>query len=295
MIPSSPNLLFNLGIGLVLGCFLAGGAVFLRTELDDSIRVPEDVTQKLDLALLGVIPLNETGTVEEEMMNPKTPISEAYSSLSGSLLYATPKGLAPTMLVTSSQPSEGKSTTSRALAHTFSRMGRRVILIDADVRRPTLHHFAGTDNSIGLTTVLTGQATLAEAIQANGGRAFSYLTAGPTPPAPSELLASVRMQEIIDELAGQYDLVILDSSPVLGLADAPMLSVLVDGVVFVVEAGRGRRGALKSSLRRLKTMRPNLLGAVLTKFDPKDASNSYSSYYGYDYYSYRDEREKKDG
>ncbi len=290
--PSSPNLIFNLGIGFVLGCFIAGGAVFLRTELDDSIRVPEDVSQKLDLALLGVIPINEAGTVEDDLSDPKTAISEAYSSLSGSLLYATPQGLAPTILITSSQPSEGKSTTCRALAKTFSRMGRRVILIDADVRRPSLHHFAGTDNSVGLTTVLTGQATLAEAVHTGGGQAFSYLTAGPTPPAPTELLASVKMQEIIDELAGQFDLVIVDSSPVLGLADAPMLSVLVDGVVFVVEAGRGRRGALKSSLRRLKTMRPNLLGAVLTKFDPKDASNSYSSYYGYDYYSYRDDREK---
>lgn len=293
--PSSPNLLFNLGIGFILGCFIAGGAMFLRTELDDSIRVPEDVTQKLDLALLGVIPINEAATVEDELSDPKSAISEAYSSLSGSLLYATPHGLAPTMLITSSQPSEGKSTTSRALADTFSRMGRRVILVDADVRRPTLHLFAGTDNAIGLTTLLTGQATLAEAVHAKDGQAYSYLTAGPTPPAPTELLASVRMQEIIDELASQYDLVIIDSSPILGLADAPMLSVLVDGVVFVVEAGRGRRGALKSSLRRLKTMRPNLLGAVLTKFDPKDASNSYSSYYGHDYYSYRDEREKKIG
>lgn len=292
-LPSSPNLLFNLGIGFILGCFIAGGAVVLRTEFDDAIRVPEDVTQKLDLALLGVIPISEAGSVEHDLSDPKAAISEAYSSLSGSLLYATHQGLAPTMLITSSQPSEGKSTTSRALADTFSRMGRRVILVDADVRRPTLHLFAGTDNSIGLTALLTGQATLAEAVHAKGEQGFSYLTAGPTPPAPTELLASVRMQEIIDELASQYDLVIIDSSPILGLADAPMLSVLVDGVVFVVEAGRGRRGALKSSLRRLKTMRPNLLGAVLTKFDPKDASNSYSNYYGYDYYSYRDEREKK--
>lgn len=292
--PSSPNLLFNLGTGLLLGCFIAGGAVFLKTELDDSIRVPEDVTQKLDLPLLGVIPINQAGTIEQGLADPKTPVSEAYSSLCGSLLYATPQGLAPTVLITSSQPSEGKSTTSRALARTFSRMGRRVVLIDADIRRPMLHRIVGTDNSVGLTTVLTGQATLAEAVHTDGGQAFAYLTAGPTPPAPGELLASVRMQEIIDELASQYDLVIVDSSPVLGLADAPMLSVLVDGVIFVVEAARGRRGALKSSLRRLKTMRPNLLGAVLTKFDPKDASNSYSSYYGYDYYSYRgDEAEKK--
>lgn len=286
--PSSPNLLLNLAIALVLGGALAVFVVYLRTELDDTIRIPEDVEHKLDLPMLGVIPVEPEENIGDALVDPKTAISEAYSSLRGSLLYATAEGLPPTILVTSSQPAEGKSTTSRALAASFARIGKRVVLVDADIRRPSLHRVAGFENDRGITTVLTNQATLDEVIRHDETFNYDQIAAGPIPPAPTELLASTHMQELIDELAARYDFVILDTSPVLGLADAPMLSVLVDGVVFVVEAGKGRRGALKSSLRRLRDMRPNILGAVLTKFDPEDASNSYSSYYGYNYYEYRD-------
>ncbi len=285
-VPSSPSLFFNLGVGLLLGCAIAGGVVFLRAEMDDSIRVPEDIGDKLELPLLGVIPLETVEDFDLALGNPKSPVSEAYYSLAGSLLYATAKGLAPTILITSSQPSEGKSSTSRALASTFARMGRRVVLVDADVRCPTLHIKAGIDGEIGLTTVLTGQAALSDAVIDCAAPGFAHLPAGPIPPSPTELLGSAAMQDVIDRLAEQYDLVLIDSSPILGLADAPLLSVLVDGVLFVVEAGKARRGALKTSLRRLKAMRPNILGGVLTKFDPVDVSNSYSSYYGYDYYTY---------
>jgi capsular exopolysaccharide synthesis family protein len=286
--PSSPRLIVNLALGLLFGLLGAAAFVFLRTELDDSIRIPEDVEHKLGLPMLGVVPVEADENIEDALLDPKSAISEAYSSLRGSLMFATAKGLPPTLLVTSSQPAEGKSTTSRALAASFARIGKRVVLVDADIRRPSLHRLAGLDNAVGLTTALTNQATIEEVIQPSTKFGFSIIPAGPVPPAPTELLASGRMQEVIDQLAERFDLVIVDSSPVLGLADAPTLSVLVDGVVFVVEAGRGRRGALKSSLRRLRDMRPNILGAVLTKFDPEDAANSYSSYYGYNYYEYRD-------
>ncbi|WP_114521333.1 polysaccharide biosynthesis tyrosine autokinase [Altererythrobacter sp. ZODW24] len=286
-VPSSPSLLFNLALGLLLGGAAAAVAVLLRTEFDDSIRVPEDVEEKLDLSLLGVVPDEGADDLDALLDDPKSVISEAYGSLRGNLLFATPEGLPPTLLVTSSQPSEGKSTTSRALAGSFARIGKKVILVDADIRRPSLHGQLGVANKVGLTSVLTGQAMLSGVVQTSEELGYDYLTAGPTPTAPSELLASTRMQPLIDELADQYDLVIVDSSPVLGLADAPTLSALVDGVIFVVEAGSGRRGALKSSLRRLKTMRPNILGAVLTKFDTRNAANSYSSYYGNDQYQYR--------
>jgi capsular exopolysaccharide synthesis family protein len=286
--PSSPKLLLNLAIALVLGAGLAALVTFLRSELDDSIRVPEDVEQKLGLPMLGVVPVEPDENIAAALSDPKTAISEAYSSLRGSLLYATPEGVPPTLLITSSQPAEGKSTTSRALAASFARVGKSVVLVDADIRRPSLHRFMGFENDKGITTVLTHQATIDDVVRTDVAPGYAVIAAGPVPPAPTELLASTRMQEVIDELAERYDLVILDTSPVLGLADAPTLSVLVDGVIFVVEAGKGRRGALKSSLRRLRDMRPNILGAVLTKFDPEDAANSYSSYYGYNYYEYRD-------
>ena len=113
---------------------------------------------------------------------------------------------------------------------------------------------------------------------------LSVITSGPLPPSPAELIAGPRLQAVIDELAARFDVVVIDSPPVLGLADAPLLSALVDGVVIVVEAGRGRRGALKASLRRLRAMRPILVGAVLTKFDPRKGANKYSDYYAYTYY-----------
>ncbi len=288
-VPSSPSLLFNLALGLLLGGAAAGAAVLLRTELDDSIRVPEDVEEKLGLSLLGVVPDQGDEDLDVLLADPKSIISEAYGSLRGNLLFATPQGIPQALLVTSSQPGEGKSTTSRALAGSFARIGKTVVLVDADIRRPSLHRILGLSNKIGLTSVLTGQTMLSDTIQTNDDVDFDFVTAGPTPVAPTELLSSTQMQVLIDELADKYDLVIVDSSPVLGLADAPTLSALVDAVIYVVEAGGGRRGALKSSLRRLRAMRPNILGAVLTKFDTRDAANSYSSYYGTDQYQYRAE------
>jgi capsular exopolysaccharide synthesis family protein len=122
--------------------------------------------------------------------------------------------------------------------------------------------------------------------QASGQNNLTLIPSGPVPPSPTELLSSTRLEEILQELAATFDVVIIDSPPILGLADSPMMSALVDGVIFVVEADRSRRGALKTALRRLRSMRPILLGAVLTKFDPLKAGNRYSTYYGYEYYQY---------
>ncbi len=282
--PSSPSLFKNLLIALAVGIIASGLVVFLREQFDDSIRVPEDIEQKLDLSLLGVIPraLDNPGT---ELADPKSPLSESYNSLGSRLLYATGEGVPETILVTSAQPTEGKSVTSLAIASNLARIGKRVVLIDLDLRRPSLHRNIGAENTRGMSTLLTSQDTLDSVLLATGQDRLTVITSGPTPPNPADLLASARLQGLIDDLAERFDVVVIDSPPVLGLADAPLLSALVDGVVMVIEAGRGRRGALKSSLRRLRSMRAILLGAVLTKFDPKKSANRYSDYYGYDYYN----------
>ena len=172
-------------------------------------------------------------------------------------------------------------------------MGRKVLLIDADMRRPSLHRQLGIDAERGLSTLLTSHEPLASAVVAGGQPKLSVLVAGPVPPSPTELLSTGRIEEILQEAASQFDVVLVDSPPILGLADAPMLSALVDGVIFVVEADRSRRGALKAALRRLRAMRPVILGAVLTKFDPLKAGNRYSEYYGYNYYQYESGTGKK--
>lgn len=284
--PSSPSLFKNLLISLLLGMAIAALVVFLKDQFDDSIRVPEDVEAKLGLPLLGVVPNSTDGDPEQSLDDPKSAISEAVNSLRSSLLYSTPEGLPRTILVTSAQASEGKTTTSHAVASGLSRMGRRVLLIDADMRRPAVHRRAGLENGRGLSTLLTSHDALETAVVASPDKNLALLPAGPIPPSPTELISTARIEEILDEAASKYDVVVVDSPPVLGLADSPLLSALVGGVVFVVEADRSRHGALKASLRRLRAMRPQILGAVLTKFDPLKVGNRYSEYYGYGYYQY---------
>ena len=291
--PSSPNMLLNLMAGLFGGAIMAAFIVFLRDQMDDMIRVPEDVESKVELALLGVIPNSGTESPIEAMANPKSTISEAYGSLRGALLYSTRSGLPRVLAVTSAQPTEGKSTTAFATASGFARMGRSVLLIDADMRRPSVHRNIGHDNRRGLSTLLVSTDPIASAVVPSGVANFDVLPSGPIPPSPTELLTSPRMAAMLDEFARHYDVVIIDSPPVLGLADAPALAALADGVMFVIESERGRRGQLKTALKRLRAVDARLLGAVLTKFDPNKAGNRYSEYYGYSYYRYdSDDAEK---
>lgn len=283
--PSSPNLWVNVIKALVLGVGLAAMIVFLRLQFDDGIRVPEDVEQKLQLSLLGVIPMADQAP-DEALLDPKSPISEAYNSLGGSLLYSTSEGLPKVLLITSAQSTEGKSTTSFAIASNFARLAKRVVLIDVDLRRPSLHKRLGMTNEKGITSLLTTSDPAETVLAATNQPGLSVITSGPLPPSPTELIGSARMRALLDELAQRFDLVVVDSPPVLGLADAPLMSALADGVVLVVEAERGRRGTLKTAIRRLRAMRPVILGAVLTKFDASKMANRYSDYYGYDYYQY---------
>lgn len=289
--PSSPSLPRNLAIGLIIGLVAALAAVYLRDQLDDVIHVPEDVEVKLGLTLLGVIPAAEAGDPITELANPKSPVTEAYNSLRGALLYSTRAGLPRIIVVTSAQANEGKTTTSHAIASGLGRLGMRALLVDADLRRPAAHVGAGLKNARGLTDLLTSTDPLASAIIRFEEGAFDLLPSGPPPPSPAELLSSPRMAALLEQAAAHYDVVVVDSPPVLGLADAPMLAAIADGTVFVVEAGRGRGGQVRSALRRLRSVRPVMLGAVMAKFDPAKGGNRYSAYYGYDYYRYAREGE----
>ncbi|MBX7540055.1 GumC family protein [Qipengyuania sphaerica] len=285
---SSPSLTRNLAIGLLIGLALAGLAIFLRDQLDDVIHIPEDIEDKLGLPLLGVIPRASDGDALEAMENPKSSVTEAYNSMRGAMLYSTPQGLPKVIAVTSAQASEGKSTTSIAMATGFARIGISPLLIDADLRRSSLHRTLGVAGDRGVTDLLTSQDDPASAIVTieQGDAPFDLLPAGPLPPSPTELVASPRMAQLLEGFAGQYDVVIIDSPPVLGLADAPMLASIADGTVFVIEAERGRSGSLKAALRRLRSMDPQILGAVLAKFDPGRSGNRYSAYSHRYYYTY---------
>jgi capsular exopolysaccharide synthesis family protein len=236
--------------------------------------------------LLGVVPRTHGEEPEDALADPKSPISEAYNSLRGSLLYSTSTGLPQVLLFTSAQPSEGKTTSSYASAASFARMGKSVLLIDADLRRPSLHRRIGYGNERGLSTLLTNNDPLDTVLMPSGLDRLTLMTSGAIPPSPTELLSGQRLEQILQEAARKFEVVVIDSPPILGLADSPTMAALADGVVFVVEADRSRRGSLKTALRRLRSVRPIILGAVLTKFDPLKAGNRYSEYYGYEYYQY---------
>jgi polysaccharide biosynthesis transport protein len=286
VVPTSPNLARNLLLALIAGVAVAALTLFVKDQLDDAIRVPEDVESKLRLALLGVVPKASDRDPDTELSDPKSPVSEAYNSLRAALLYSTSAGLPQVMLVTSAQSSEGKTTTSYATAASLARMGRKVALVDGDLRRPSIHRRFGLSNERGLTDLLTSTDPVESAILSTAQQNLFVVPSGPIPPSPTELISSPRMEQIVQDLARTHDVVVIDSPPILGLADAPALSALADGVIFVVESDRSRRGSLKTALRRLRAMRPILLGAVLTKFDPTRSGNRYSEYYGYQYYTY---------
>ena len=283
--PSSPNHTRNVMFALILGLFLAALMVFLSIQLDDAIRVPEDMETKLGLPLLGIVPQSE-GDPQDALLDPKSQLSEGYNALRASLLHSTPAGLPRVLLITSAQPGEGKTTTAQAVSLTLARLGKTVLLVDGDLRRPALHRVFGLPNERGLSTLLASQDALESTVLPSAEPRLSLLPSGPVPPSPTELIASNRFRALIDQMAEKFDVVVIDSPPILGLADAPTMAAMVDGVIFVVEAGRSRRGGLKAALRRLRGMRPNLIGGVLTKFDTSQAANKYSDYYGSHNYEY---------
>lgn len=283
--PSSPDLLRNLILSLLGGVAIAAGVVFVREQMDDAVRAPEDIERKLALPVLGVIPVIENqGSVLETLEAPRSAFAEAYHALRGSLLYASVDGLPRSLLVTSAQASEGKSTTSFALAYDLAKLGKRTILIDLDLRRPSLHRLLGLETDIGMSSLLTHQATLPTAIMPTFQENLSFIASGPIPPSPTDLLGGQTLPDLLNRLRETFDVVICDGPPVLGLADAPLLATLVDATIFVVESNRGHRGATKTAVRRLQSAHSNVVGAVLTKFSARKAG--YGHTYGYDYYDY---------
>ncbi|NBC37655.1 polysaccharide biosynthesis tyrosine autokinase [Novosphingobium sp. FSY-8] len=286
--PSSPNVLLNIVASILGGILVTAIAVYLKDQFDDSIRVPDDLETKLGVSMLGVIPHAQSNNPLALLDNPKSALSEAFNSLRGALMFVSDKGLPQVMMLTSAQPAEGKSTSSTSLATILAKAGHKVLLIDADLRRPTLHRVTDYDNDRGLSTYLANNGGLADTVRPATQANLFVMTSGPVPQSPTELLSSVRMRQLLDEARREFNVVIIDSPPVLGLADAPLLATQVDGVIMIVEADRSRRGALKTAMRRLLAVRPTVLGGVLTKFDAKRVGGEYYHYYSYNYYQYGD-------
>ena len=213
-------------------------------------------------------------------LNPKSPISESYVKLRTNIEFSAVDNPIQVIMVTSANPGDGKSTSASNLAVVYAQAEKRVLLIDADLRKPTMHHFFMVSNRGGLTNVLTKQMVLDAAIKDTAIEGLQVLPSGPTPPNPSELLSSRRMAELLKELRGRYDVIIVDTPPVLAVADAQIVSSLCDGTVLVMKAGGVKRELALKAKASLEHAKARILGVVLNKMNRKTADSYYYYYYG---------------
>lgn len=215
--------------------------------------------------------------------NPKSPIAEAYRTLRTNIQFSNVDGDLKTLCVTSSGPGEGKTTTVTNLAETFAQAGNRVLIIDADLRRPRVHKVFKLSNHKGLTNVLANQYSIDDVTQVTGTE-VTVMTSGPIPPNPSELLGSQKMKDIITQLKQLYDVIIIDSPPVGVVTDAAILSTSVDGTILVVASGKTEIDGAKRAKQLLENVGARIVGVVMTMIPV-----SKKGYYGYQYYSYEEQ------
>lgn len=293
--PFTPNVYKNLALGLLVGLVLGLGLAFAIEFIDDTIKTPDDVINKLKIPILGVVPKSVKGaSFMEELKDQRSEISEAYYTIMSSVQFVSSNSFPRTALVTSTRPSEGKSSSSLALAQNLARVGAKVVLVDADMRKPSFK--TSQPEEIGLATLLMSNGSAIDHVAATSIPNLSLLPSGPIPPNPAELLATNRISAVLAELTEHFDIVVVDSPPVLGLADVPVLSALCEATILVVEAGSVRRPAVLSSLRRLLSANGNVAGAVLTKYNPKNGGYGYGYGSGYGYgYGYGTRRAQRYG
>lgn len=279
-LPSSPRLLLNLAIALLAGLGLGAAIAFGLEQIDEGIADPAAAKRELGLPLLGSIPKIDEAP-KDILFDRKSDLVDAYLTVQTNLAFSTEHGVPRSFSVTSTRPMEGKSTTCLALATTLARGGKQVILIDGDLRNPSIHHLGGVRHDRGLSNYLTGENNIDALTFTMEDLGFTAMSAGPLPPNAAELLTGNRLSQLIARLLEKYDHVIIDSPPVMGLADALLIAAKVEGVVYAVESHGIRTGLVKEALGRLITANVRIIGSVLTKFDAKKAHYGYG--YGYEY------------
>ncbi|MFV0643350.1 MAG: GumC family protein [Sphingomonadaceae bacterium] len=277
---SSPDIRKIMLIALFGGLVAGLGLGIMREILDDRIRTPEDVERKLGASLLGVTPLT-TGSVAEELQNRHSPLAEACSTIRALLEFSQAKTDGAMIVhATSSAPSEGKSTTSIALACNFARSGRKTVLVDADLRKPAIaHHFNAGMVDTGFADILLYPCPDTELPIITVSDGLDILPMGKIPPNPAEILSGQALVNFVASVRQKYDIVILDSAPVINLADAPLIARLADQVLFMVEAGRTHLGQARISLRRIASMARHEPVVILTRYKPLSASEDDYSYH----------------
>ena len=282
--PSSPRPKINLALGLLVGLALGVGAAVLRETLDTTIKGKEDLRLLTDATPLGVI-TNDPDVSKRPLVvhvDSQSPRAEAFRQLRTNLQFVDVDHPLRSVVVTSPSAEEGKSTTSCNLAITLAQAGLRTILVEADLRRPRVADYMGLEGAVGLMSVLSGLATLEDALQPWGRNAMWVLASGPLPPNPSEVLGSHQMADLLKALDDRADVVVFDSPPLLPVTDAAVLARLTDGAVLVVRHGSTRKEQVTRALEALQNVDAKLLGTVLNRAPAKGPdADSYGYAPGY--------------
>ncbi len=292
--PIKPKKLKNLLLGFIVGCMVGGGLAFFQEYLDDTIKDAEQAKRAINLPLLAVVPyipnrkLKEGAVADSSSLitqhDPKSSVSEAFRALRTSIHFSSIKRDKKILLLTSTFPGEGKSVISANLANTFAQTGARVLIVDCDLRRSSLHEKMGHSKIPGLSELLTGDTTFDVARHDTGISGFDLITAGTTPPNPAELLGSESMRRFLETHRDNYDHIIIDAPPVLAVTDAPVLTSMADMVLVVMEAGRVPLKAAQRMREMLDTVQAPVAGLVVN--DKTGSGESYG-YYGGRYYRYQ--------
>ena len=272
---------------ILMGIVVAFGLAFGIEYLDDTVKTPDDISRRLRIPLLGLVPAVRGERVP--LLTEPVPhdFGEAFRSLRTSLVFTAEGEHTRVIAVTSTQPLEGKTTTAANLALALALGGARVLVVDADMRRPGLHKSLGVQNTIGLSHLLQGQARVRDAVQKTAEPNLLMMSAGQTPSNPSELLGSERMSSFLANLErGPFDWVIIDTPPVLAVTDAVILAPKITGLVFVVGSEMTRIVHAERALETIRASRPRAISAVLNRVDFDRNKYYYSRYYGYQYKSY---------
>ena len=286
--PTKPNKKRNLLIGLILGLFSGVGLAFFIDYLDNTIRQPKDLEGRFGVTVLGAVDelRGESQDIETFIKKqPLSPTAECYRLIRTGLLLSSAEHPPKTMLVTSMEAQDGKSTTTVNLARTLAQGGNSVLIVDCDLRRPRIHSLLGIDNSVGLSRFLAGNCGPDIVFQVPEEDIF-LVPSGPVPPDPAELLGSRKMKELIDQMQEQFDFVLLDSPPIQSVTDSLALSQFVSGTVLVVRAGKTTYESLDAGLKKLRAINSRILGFVLNGV-MEQASGRH--YYGYSSYYARDD------
>ena len=295
--PLRPDMRLNLALGGILGLLLGLGLAFLVEQLDNTVKGREEVERLTGVPCLGIVPSipgprqrrrrSKDTTLQQRdfyvLENPKSQISEAMNTIRTNMMFIHPDKRIRTVLVTSGSPWEGKSTVVIAMGITMARFGSRTLLVDTDMRRPRLHRTFGLDNDKGISTVLLGGDTLDNVIAHTNVPNLDLLPCGPVPPNPSELLRHEILGKLLEQLRERYDTIVLDSPPVVPVADPRILSGMVDGVVLVVKLGHTTMEGLVTVRRELGAVGAPLLGTVLNDLDVRKGGYGYGYAYGYGY------------